>query len=173
MTCESGWGWIAGWPPDGGSGGGGGGEGSGDVTGPASSTDNAIARFNGTTGKVLQNSAVTIGDAGEIAGYRAHVRTISGTTGSVDVADTGKIVDTTSNSAVAIEFDNQIPVDACGTIQQLGDGQITFSVESGGTLRNRSSHTKSAGKYAFIAWRCIANSGGSAAEIAIGGDTAA
>jgi len=36
------------------------GAGSGDVTGPASATDNAVARFNGTGGKTLKNSAVTI-----------------------------------------------------------------------------------------------------------------
>lgn len=36
--------------------------GSGDVTGPASSTDNAIARFDSTTGKIIQNSGVTISD---------------------------------------------------------------------------------------------------------------
>ena len=35
---------------------------SGDVYGPASSTDNAIARFDGTTGKVIQNSGITIAD---------------------------------------------------------------------------------------------------------------
>lgn len=38
----------------------------GDVSGPASSTDNAIARFDGTTGKLLQNSLVTIADNGII-----------------------------------------------------------------------------------------------------------
>jgi hypothetical protein len=38
--------------------------GSGDVEGPASATDNAIARFNGTTGKIIQNSAATIDDSG-------------------------------------------------------------------------------------------------------------
>lgn len=40
----------------------------GDVVGPASSTDNAVARFNGTTGKLLQNSVVTVSDTGAIAG---------------------------------------------------------------------------------------------------------
>jgi len=40
----------------------------GDVTGPASATDNAIARYDGTTGKLLQNSPLTISDGGEIAG---------------------------------------------------------------------------------------------------------
>lgn len=38
------------------------GSGSGDVVGPASATDNAIARFDTTTGKLIQNSAVTIAD---------------------------------------------------------------------------------------------------------------
>jgi hypothetical protein len=37
---------------------------SGDVYGPASATDNAVARFDLTTGKIIQNSAVTIGDDG-------------------------------------------------------------------------------------------------------------
>lgn len=41
--------------------------GGGDVVGPASSTDNAVARFDSTTGKLLQNSAVTIDDSGNIA----------------------------------------------------------------------------------------------------------
>jgi hypothetical protein len=39
----------------------------GDVVGPASATDNAIARFDGTTGKLIQNSVVTMDDTGNIA----------------------------------------------------------------------------------------------------------
>jgi hypothetical protein len=39
----------------------------GDVVGPASATDNAIARFDTTTGKLIQNSTVTITDNGDIA----------------------------------------------------------------------------------------------------------
>ena len=41
----------------------------GDVDGPASATDNAVARFDGTTGTLIQNSTVTIADTtGDIAG---------------------------------------------------------------------------------------------------------
>ncbi len=36
------------------------------VSGPASSTDNAITRFDGTTGKLIQNSTVTLDDNGNI-----------------------------------------------------------------------------------------------------------
>ena len=42
------------------------GAGVGDVTGPGSSTDNAIARFNGLTGKIIQNSGASIDDSGNI-----------------------------------------------------------------------------------------------------------
>jgi hypothetical protein len=49
----------------------GGGSGSGDVTGGSSSTDNAIARYDGTTGKVIQNSVVTIDDNGNVDGINS------------------------------------------------------------------------------------------------------
>ena len=40
--------------------------GAGDVTGPASSTDNAIVRFDLATGKVIQNSGVVLDDSNNI-----------------------------------------------------------------------------------------------------------
>ncbi len=49
----------------------GGGSGGGDVSGPASSTDNAIARFDSTTGKIIQNSTTTIDDNGNFANVNA------------------------------------------------------------------------------------------------------
>lgn len=39
-----------------------GGGGSGDVVGPASATDNALARYDTTTGKLVQNSGITVSD---------------------------------------------------------------------------------------------------------------
>ena len=44
------------------------GAGSGDVVGPSSATDNALARFDTTTGKLIQNSVVTLDDSGNEAG---------------------------------------------------------------------------------------------------------
>jgi hypothetical protein len=43
----------------------------GDVAGPSSATDNAIARFDTTTGKLIQNSLVIIGDTGSVTGVNA------------------------------------------------------------------------------------------------------
>jgi hypothetical protein len=40
----------------------------GDVIGPASSTDNAIARFDSTTGKIIQNSGVIVDDSNNVTG---------------------------------------------------------------------------------------------------------
>lgn len=45
----------------------GGGAGAGDVVGPSSATDNAIARYDTTTGKLIQNSAVTLDDNGNLS----------------------------------------------------------------------------------------------------------
>jgi len=42
------------------------GAGTGDVVGPASATDNAIARFDSTTGKLLQNSSLLVDDSGHL-----------------------------------------------------------------------------------------------------------
>jgi hypothetical protein len=72
---------------------------SGDVDGPASSTDNAVARFDGTTGKIIQNSAVTIADStGDITGgaYNKVTITAPASSATLTIAD-GKTL-TASNS---------------------------------------------------------------------------
>lgn len=73
--------------PDGYSDGGGGG-GSGDVVGPASSTDNAIARFDGTTGKLIQNSGITIADGatGTLSGTNSGDVTLAGTPNYITIS---------------------------------------------------------------------------------------
>jgi hypothetical protein len=43
----------------------------GDVVGPSSATDNAIARYDTTTGKLIQNSVVIIDDTGSVTGVNA------------------------------------------------------------------------------------------------------
>ena len=39
---------------------------SGDMVGPLASTDNALCRFDGITGKLVQNSSATLGDTGDL-----------------------------------------------------------------------------------------------------------
>jgi len=82
---------------------------SGDVYGPASATDNAIARFDLTTGKIIQNSVVTIADT---TGNMAGVGTLSSgaitssalTAGRVPYAGTAGLI----QDAAALTFDGTI-----------------------------------------------------------------
>lgn len=59
----------------------------GDVVGPASSTDNAITRFDGTTGKTVQGSTVTLADNGQITNNTNIVWTNQHTAGGPFVAN--------------------------------------------------------------------------------------
>lgn len=65
--------------------------GDGDVVGPASSTDNVVVRFNGTSGKSIQTSGVTIDDSGNI--------TTSGTVDGRDLSVDGAKLDSIESGA--------------------------------------------------------------------------
>ena len=69
----------------------------GDVYGPATSTDNAVARFDTTTGKLIQNSSVTISDTGDVAGAKT-IAMSGATSGVLTVQPAG----TTTNYAVTM-----------------------------------------------------------------------
>jgi hypothetical protein len=69
-----------------------GGSGSGDVVGPASATDNAITRYDGTTGKLIQNSTITLDDNGNIInanslGFDTTPATVPATVGTMSWDD--------------------------------------------------------------------------------------
>ena len=59
----------------------------GDVGGPGSSTDNALARWNGTSGASLQNSGVTIDDSDNVAGVASLQFTDATTQSSAGLTD--------------------------------------------------------------------------------------
>jgi len=87
----------------------GGGGGSGDVVGPASSTDNALARFDTTTGKLLQNSVGILSDAGAISGLTdisasGAVTLSGGTANGVTYLNGSKVL--TSGSALVFDGTN-------------------------------------------------------------------
>jgi len=75
---------------------------SGDVVGPASATDNALARFDLTTGKLIQNSVGILSDAGVLTGLTGLTSsgsiTFSGlTSGRVPYASTGGLLTDSAN----------------------------------------------------------------------------
>lgn len=81
-----------------------GGSGSGDVVGPGSATDNAIARFDGTTGKLIQNSAATIADtSGDITAGKFNGVAISGSsTPNITVNGTATITGTNTGDQTSV-----------------------------------------------------------------------
>ena len=81
------------------------GSGFGDVVGPTSATDNAITRFDGTTGQLVQNSVVIVADTtGNMSGVGTlsvgGALTYGGVTLSNAVTGTGKMVLDTSPTLV-------------------------------------------------------------------------
>lgn len=114
--------------------------GSGDVTGPASSTDKAIARFNSTTGKVIQNSAVTITDTtGVIAGTQGitFTGTSSGTIALIPPAAAGSntltlpiATDTLVGKATTDTFTNKT-YDTAGTGNSFSINGVAATANTG------------------------------------------
>ena len=59
----------------------------GGVTGPVSSTDNAIARYDSTTGALIQNSGVTIDDSNNVSGVGTLTTTGDATINGITVGE--------------------------------------------------------------------------------------
>ena len=105
---------------------------SGDVYGPGSSTDNAVARFDSTTGKLLQNSVVLIGDTGAVTGVTdltasGSVTLSGGTANGVTYLNGSKVV--TSGSALTFNGTNL----GVGSSDYGNAGSINLSVGVVGT----------------------------------------
>ena len=134
-------------------GGGGGGGGLGDVVGPASSTDNAIARFDSTTGKLLQNSGCTINDSGNlscsgtVAGGSA-----GGATGALDLSGSTSGTVTLTTAAIAGTWTLQLPANDGDNGQVLttnGSGVTSWGAASSVTNYQTSTTGTGIGPTAF------------------------
>jgi hypothetical protein len=132
---------------------GGSGGGSGDVVGPASSTDHAIARFDLTTGKLLQNSAALVSDAGHL--YTPILMDVNGNevielTGITSAVNQLEVVNSATGNAVQLKVkggdtnidlnlvakgSGRIEIDAGVTIDGSTD-QVQLRVQGNGTQSN-------------------------------------
>ena len=116
--------------------------GGGDVVGPASSTDNAFARFDSTTGKLLQNSTgATLSDAGA-AVFTGALDVLGNSTAGSNI----KLYEDTDNGTnyVAFKAPDTIAANvtwtlpsADGTSAQVlstnGSGTLSWATASGGS----------------------------------------
>lgn len=143
----------------------------GGVSGPVSSVDNTISRWNGTSGDSIQGSNIAVSDSDEISGFKTLFNNQTGTTYTLVSGDTGKTVTLNNSSAITCTLPNNLSIGFTCEIIQKGTGQVTFSAASGATLTNRSSHTKIAGRYGAVRLSITDNSGGTSAIYNLAGDT--
>jgi hypothetical protein len=106
--------------------------GSGDVVGPASATDNAIVRFDTTTGKLVQNSAVTISDTGDVIATGA----LRSNTSLIlqDPNTPANLVTISASASTTASFSLTLPVDDGLSGQALitdGSGLLSWSTSTG------------------------------------------
>ena len=98
--------------------------GTGDVVGPSSATDNAITRFDGTTGKLVQNSTVTISDVAVVAGVKTLTMTDS-TTNTISI--------TPAASTTTYALTLPAAQGAANTfLQNNGSGVLSWTAAAGG-----------------------------------------
>ena len=127
---------------------------SGDVYGPASATDNAVARFDLTTGKLIQNSVVTIADTtGNMAGVgtlgvgaitTSGALTYGGVTLNNAVTGTGNMVLSTSPTLVTPALGTPasgIVTNLTGTASININGTVGATTPAAGTFTTLSAST--------------------------------
>jgi hypothetical protein len=102
--------------------------GSGDVVGPASATDNAVARFDSTTGKLIQDGTATLSDSGNL---QLGTASISGTSRTISVSSSS------TNSSLLLQSQGissfiQLTTGASGAfVRTSGATQAILVVQSG------------------------------------------
>lgn len=116
------------------------GGGTGDVVWPASATDNAIARFDTTTGKLIQNSAATIADTTwDITAWKYNTVAISGTsTPTIAITWTVTISGTHSGTSSGTNSGDQTSIAwITGTMAQfdtaVSDWNLVYQSQALGT----------------------------------------
>jgi len=103
--------------------------GTGDVTGPASATDNALARYDGVTGKIIKNSVATLSD---------NVLTLTANTPGIILSNTAgptdeknfEILSTAGKLSFISRSDSLIDNAILGVWHPNGDLEVTGSLSS-------------------------------------------
>lgn len=103
--------------------------GAGDVVGAASSTDNAIARFDGTSGKAIQNSGATLSDTGVLTVTELSTDTVSEKTAAAGVTVDGVLLkDAAVNTDIINEKTSAAGVTIDGVVLKDGGATLTSPI---------------------------------------------
>jgi hypothetical protein len=98
-----------------------------------------------TAGNISTTGALTGGTTSSLSGFAANITSISANY-PITSADNGKVIQSTSASAITITIPTGLPTGFNCTVVQMGAGQVTFS----GTYLNRTGFTKTASQYSVI-----------------------
>ncbi len=115
--------------------------GGGDVDGPASATDNAIPRYDGTTGKLLQSTGLSIDDSNNFNGVDALMTRVmlqdtgwdshnSGATSALDYVN-GSVQRWAPTGSVALTVSNWPPSGAMGELLIEGINLVGATINWG------------------------------------------
>jgi hypothetical protein len=137
--------------------------GAGDVVGPGSSTDNAVTRFDSTTGKLLQNSLVTIDDSGSVNIPAGQTYKINGT--ALAATNVGAIASTEKAAAsgvASLDGSSKVVQDPANATATPTASKIVIADGSGkvdGWVTDAAADGSTKGKAAFNANDFNASSG--------------
>jgi hypothetical protein len=100
-----------------------------------------------TAGNISTTGALAGGNSStsNISGFAANITSTSANY-SITSADNGKVIQSTSASAITITIPTGLPTGFNCTVVQMGAGQVTFS----GTYLNRTGFTKTASQYSVV-----------------------
>jgi hypothetical protein len=98
--------------------------GTGDVVGPSSATDNAVTRYDGTTGKLIQNSNAILDDTGNL--------TINNTTSTtpLDLQVLNSDTNAASTARIAVAVVNTSAADPFLMVSINADGNYCYGIDN-------------------------------------------
>jgi len=148
----------------------------GDVVGPASATDNAVARFDTTTGKLIQNSTAILNDTGDLS--IAGDLTVTGQNISTGVTDSIINIDRTTTSTTAAQralilraITNGTPVAGFGTRLEFQAQTGVSTFKQAGNITVESSNVTSGSETFDMRFGLMRAGAAASSVLSIFGDT--
>jgi hypothetical protein len=110
----------------------------GDVAGPSSATDNAVVRFDGTSGKLVQNSAVTIADTSGDIQTSGSIIVGDGTASlpsitNVGDTNTGIFFPAENEIGFAVNGNEELRITSAGYTRPVAYGDTVVAIGNTGT----------------------------------------
>lgn len=131
----------------------------------------ACTADTGTSGATLPflNGTNTFSGTQTFGTVLGTVRTVTGTTHTIEASDCGKNLLFTNGSAVTLTTLNSIFPGCAIAVEQGGAGTVTVAAGAGTTLRSASSTFATSAQYNIIGLSVDTNSGGSSANFVVTG----